>query len=88
VLFFRAPGPPPAPVPADGPRIAIPTRDHGGRAPHAAWSARAHVRPEQEGLVSIFSSNLTSFVRDFATTELSRFVNQAVPLIPPVSIDQ
>ena len=38
--------------------------------------------------MSIFSSNLTSFVRDFATTELSRFVNQAVPLIPPVSIDQ
>ena len=58
------------------------------RAPHVAWSARAHVRPEQEGPVSIFSSNRTAFVRDFATTELSRFVNQAVPLIKPVSIEQ
>jgi hypothetical protein len=44
--------------------------------------------PVADFLLSVFNSNLTSFVRDLATTEVTRFVNQAVLLIPPVSIEQ
>jgi hypothetical protein len=39
-------------------------------------------------LLSYFSSTLTSSIHDIATSQLSRVVNEAVPLIPPVSLDQ
>jgi hypothetical protein len=44
--------------------------------------------PIADFLLSVFNSNVTSFVRDFATTQVTQLVNQALALIPPVSIDQ
>jgi hypothetical protein len=44
--------------------------------------------PVADFLLGLFNSMLTSSIHDIATNELKRVVNEAVPLIPPVSIDQ
>jgi hypothetical protein len=44
--------------------------------------------PIVDFLKDTFKSKLASSVRDLATAAFIQFVNQAVPLVPAVSIDQ